>query len=114
MLIIGIAVYFIILIFTVKDKKIGLKYALIWFATGVFMLLIAVFPGILKLVSSILGIYDETNTCFTLFLFLIILLLLSITKIITALNESAKRLTQELALLEKRVRDIEKDHNLQD
>lgn len=76
-------------------------------ASGVVMLVLAVFPQILGWLAALVGIYDPTNALFAFMFFCVIILLMSITAIVSKLNEKSKQLIQSVALLEKRVRELE-------
>ena len=71
------------------------------------MLVLAVFPQILGWFAALVGIYDPTNALFAFMFFCVIILLMSITAIVSKLNEKSKQLIQSVALLEKRVRELE-------
>ena len=74
------------------------------------MLALAVFPRILSWLAALVGIYDPTNALFAFMFFCGIIILMSITAIVSKLNEKSKRLIQSVALLEKRVRELENNH----
>ncbi len=76
------------------------------------MILIAVFPQILNSIFNILGIQVYSNGIFAILLFFFMVILMSITSIVSILNHKVRSLTQEVALLEKRIRELEnKDEN---
>lgn len=52
--------------------------------------------------------YEPTNALFAFMFFCVIIILMSITAIVSKLNEKNKRLIQSVALLEKRVRELER------
>lgn len=106
-LIIGILIYFYILFYLIKRKSLNLKYTLLWIFSGIVMFLITIFPGIMNFITNFLGIVDMTNGLFMVLIFCIILILMSITSIVSKMNEKNKELIQKCALLEKRVRELE-------
>jgi hypothetical protein len=71
------------------------------------MLLVVLFPRIINYVSKILGIVTPANAVFTLELFFLIVILMSITSIVSKLDEKMKKMIQYTALLEKRIRELE-------
>lgn len=111
-LIAGIIVYFYILFYLIKKKSLNLKYTLLWIFSGSIMLIIAIFPQIIISFTHILGIIDVTNGLFAIMIFFILIILMSITGIVSKLKERNKKLIQECALLEKRVRELEKQNNI--
>lgn len=111
-LILGIMIYFCILFFLINKKSLNLKYSLLWILSGIIMLIISIFPKIMIFITELLGIVDMTNGLFTVIIFCIILILISITSIVSKMNDRNKQLIQKCALLEKRVRELEKNKKL--
>lgn len=75
--------------------------------SGCLMLALALFPQILNWFAALIGIYEPTNALFALIFFCIIIILMSLTAIVSKLNERLKRLIQSVALIEKRLREQE-------
>lgn len=104
----GIALYFILIVYFLKKKALSLKYTLLWFASGFMMLLLVIFPNILYKVADFLGFASPVNALFAVVIFFMLCILMSITSIVSKLNSKNKSVAQQLALLEKRVRELEK------
>lgn len=87
----------------VRKGALDLKFALSWFAVGVIVLVLDIFPGIMSYLVHLLGIELPVNMlfffgfCFTLFLVFIL------TIKVSRQSEQLKRLTQEVGLLEERI-----------
>lgn len=109
-MLVAVVLYFVLLFQLLKKKRLYLKYALLWILSGCIMLGLALFPEMLSFFAHIVGIYDPTNALFAIAFFCIILILMSLTAIVSKLNERVKRLAQSIALLEERLREIE-EHN---
>lgn len=107
-LVIGILVYFYILLYLIKKNRLNLKYTLLWIFSGLIMLVVVIFPTIMRSIIRLLGIASFTNGLLSLTIFFIIIILMSITGIVSKMKEDNKKLIQKSALLEKRVREIEK------
>lgn len=107
-LIVGVIVYFVILISLLKNNRLNLKYTLLWLFAGILLLLLAIFPDTMLFVTQAIGIADPTNGLFSILIFCILIILISITAIVSKLNNKNKQLIQAVALMEKRVRDLEK------
>ena len=105
----GIAVYFFLLTVLLKKERLLLKYTLLWLVAGIIMLVFTFFPGLLEKMSSFLGIYSPVNALFTVIIFCTIMILMSLTSIVSAQNEKLKRLIQNQAIIEERLKQIEKD-----
>ena len=108
-MLLAVTVYFVLLFFLLKKRSLHLKYTLLWILSGGLMLLLALFPHILDWFAELIGIYEPTNALFSLIFFCVIIILMSLTAIVSKLNEKNKRLAQSTALLEQRVRELEKE-----
>lgn len=106
-LIIGIIIFFIMILKYLKDKTLNLKYSLLWLFTGVCLLILAIFPKLLDMISALIGIYSPVNALFMLGFVFVIMILMSLTSIVSRQNRKIRTLIQELAILEKRVREVE-------
>ena len=107
-MLLAVALYFVLLIFFLRRKRISLKYSLLWLFSGIVMLLLALFPRILGWVSAAVGIVTPVNALFAVALFCIIIILMSMTAIVSKQNAQLVQLAQANALLEQRVRELEK------
>lgn len=106
-MLLAVGVYFLFLLQLLKRKRLNLKYTLLWILSGVIMLILALFPGILNVFSELVGIYEPTNALFAIIFFCVIIILMSLTAIVSKLNNQMKRLAQAIALLDKKVREQE-------
>jgi len=81
------------------------KYALLWLVGSILMMMAVLFPEGLFALSSLVGIIDPTNMVFFLAFFMSLLIIFSLSIIVSRLSMQVRRLTQAVALLEKRVED---------
>ena len=108
LLILGAIALFGMIVWLIKHKKIEVKYSIIWLAFSATMILFAIFPYLVLVLGDISGVANPVNFIFmTLFVF-ILLILLSVSAVISGFSTKIKRLAQANALLEKRVRELEK------
>lgn len=107
-LIVGLAIYFVIILFLLKNRRLNLKYTLLWLLTGLILLLMAIFPQILGGLAELLGFQSSMNLLYVLLLGLIMMILMSITSIVSGQNDRIRKMAEENALVEKRVRELEK------
>lgn len=103
----AVALYFVLLIYFLRRKRINLKYSLLWLFSGIVMLLLAVFPRMLDRAAAIVGIASPVNALFAIVLFCVMIILMSLTAIVSRLNNQLLQLAQANALLERRVRELE-------
>lgn len=85
----------------VRKEALDIRFALSWLAVGVIVLILDIFPSAMDWLVHLLGIELPVNMmfffgfCFTLFL------VFGLTTKVSRQAEQLKRLTQEMALLEK-------------
>lgn len=106
-LLIGVLLYLILIIWLMRKGKLSLKYTLIWFLTGLVLLVCAIFPGLVRTVTHMMGVYSEVNAVFFIGVCFLLLIILFLTSVASGLSERIRNLTQTQAMLEKRVRDLE-------
>ncbi len=96
---------FVIIINMVRKKSLDLRYALIWLALIAMILVIVIVPGLLGVITHFLGIYDAMNMVFFMGFVFLIVVTFFLTAALSRNSNRIKALTQQVALLEKRVRD---------
>lgn len=106
-LIIAVVCYFIVILYFLKQKALNLKYTLLWLVAGLVMGVLVAVPELLVSIIRIFGIQDNMNGLFIFAIGFIIMILLSLTSIASRQNHKIRTLTQELAILDKRVRELE-------
>lgn len=106
-LIVAVVCYFVVILYFLKQKALNLKYTLLWLVAGLVMGILVVVPELLVKIIHIFGIQDNMNGLFLFAIGFIIMILLSLTSIASRQNRKLRTLTQEVAILEKRVRELE-------
>ena len=106
---IAIAVYFILIFKYIRQRTLLLKYALLWIMSGAIMALLVIFPRLLDIFIYIVGIQTPMYGLFIAVMSFTIIVLMSLTVIVSALNDKIKDLTQKMAMYEKRIRELEKN-----
>ena len=106
-LIIGVIVYFVIVLMFLKKKALALRYTLLWLAAGVVLGIMVIWPQTLVAFIHMLGISSNMNGLFILCIAFLIMILMSITSIVSKQAEKIKNLTQTVAKMEKRIRELE-------
>lgn len=104
----AVGLYFLMVFLLLKRKSLNLKYTLLWLFSGVVMLVLAAFPRLLDWFAVLVGVYDPTNALFAFMFFCVIVILMSLTAIVSKLNEKSTRVIQNMALMERRIRELEK------
>jgi len=108
-LITAVICYFIIILYFLKQKALNLKYTLLWLVAGAVMGVLVMVPELLVTIIRIFGIQDNMNGLFIFAIGFLIMILLSLTSIASRQNRKIRTLTQELGILEKRVRELESE-----
>ena len=73
----AIFVYYGVLVYLLRKNSLNLRYTLLWLLVGLIMLVLVLFPGILKVFADAVGIYSEMNALFAVISFCGIMLLIS-------------------------------------
>lgn len=90
----------------VRKRRVELKYTLMWYLVATILLVFDLFPTLLNGLTNLLGITLPINMLFFLGFGLILMIVFSQTVIISNLTRRDKRLTQEIAMLNKRIDDL--------
>lgn len=106
-LFIMVLVYFVVAVRLIHRKRLSLNYSLLWMFMLLIMLIMVMFPQLIYSLAGLVGIDLPINMIFTGFAFLTLIMLFNLTCIVSRDNEKNRALTQQLALLEKRVRELE-------
>ncbi|PRR83048.1 DUF2304 domain-containing protein [Clostridium vincentii] len=104
--IVAIIIYLVIIIHLLKKKKLNLKYTLLWLIAAIVLLIVTIFPTSMYFISSIIGIDTPINSALILAGMFVLIILITLTSIVSGLNQTVRVLTQKLGLLEKQVRDL--------
>jgi len=87
----------------IRKKKLMEKYALLWFASAIFLTTFAVWRNLLEKLAALLGVYYAPSALFLIVLFCGLVLVLHFTIVISRLSEQNKTLAQTVALLKQQV-----------
>ena len=108
-LLIAIFVYLVLIIVLLRKKSLNLKYSLLWMFMAVVLLLMVAFPKAIEFLADVIGVASYINAIFMAFIFIILLLVVSLTSIVSKQHREIKTLIQNVALLQKRVEELEKN-----
>ena len=104
---VAVICYFIIILHYLKNKMLELKYTLIWLFAGVIMGVMVFLPDLLVRFVHLLGIESSMNGLFILAIAFVIMVLMTLTSIVSRTMIKVRAMIQEIAMLEKRVRELE-------
>lgn len=103
----GIFGYFLLIMNYLARRKLNIKYTLLWLFSVIILFLIALFPQGIYWLSNIFGFQAPINLVYIFAGAFGLLILLSITVIVSTINNKIIKLVQTQALLEKRIRELE-------
>jgi len=105
-ILLGVAVALFV-INQVRTRKIKEQYALLWILTAILLVLVPIFVDVVDAISYALGILYPPAFIFLIALVCILLILFQFSMSISRFSEQIKVLVQEIALLTKRVEELE-------
>lgn len=99
--------YFGGIFYLLKKRLLELRYTLLWIFSGIVMMLIVIFPAAFERLMNRIGIIEAPNGLFAVVLFLLLVILVSMTSALSKMNRQIKTLAQKFAAYEKRLRMLE-------
>ncbi len=90
----------------VRKNKLDLRYGLIWIIVGVCIIILDFSPRLLTALTGFMGIELPINMLFFLGFCFSLMIMFGLTKTISDLVHKVKRLTQEMAIMEKRIEEL--------
>ena len=108
LMILGAVILLLIIFVLLKKGKMTFKYSLLWLGLAVVLVIFAICPYVVYVLRDLLDVEMPVNLVFMLMFCFVLVVLISLSIAVSQLAEKCKRLTQENALLEKRVRELEK------
>jgi hypothetical protein len=93
----------------IRSRRLQERYAMLWLLTGIVLLVLGLWRGLLSTIADAVGIAYPPSALFVLAAFFILLLLLHYSTVISALSDQNRILAQRLALLEARLGQAQRD-----
>jgi len=93
----------------VRRRRLLERYALLWLFAALIILGLAIWRGALERVASAVGIYSPPNALFFIALGFVLVLLLHFSAAVSRLSDQSKVLAQRQAILEQRVRRLQRE-----
>lgn len=111
LLIIIVMIWAMVAVRMIHRKKLNLGYSLLWLFLALVMIVAVLFPDLVYSLTALVGIDIPLNLILTGFALFSLMMMFYLTCIVSRDNERNRALTQQVALLEKRVRDLEEKLN---
>lgn len=90
----------------VRKNGLDLRYGLIWIIVGLCIIVLDFSPGLLSAMTEFMGIELPINMLFFLGFCFSLIIMFGLTKTASDLVHKVKRLTQEIAILQKRIEEL--------
>jgi hypothetical protein len=107
-LIVLLIIFALFLIRQVTKKKVDIRYTLPWFLLVIALGILAIFPEVLSFITALVGITLPINLLFLSGLILALAIIYLLTIMVSRMNSEIKTLSQKVALLEKKLKDMDK------
>jgi hypothetical protein len=91
----------------VRQRRLRERYALLWMAAALVLLVLAIWKHLLSVLSHAVGIATPSNALFVVAFAFVLLLLLHFSVSVSRLSDQTRVLAQRLALVEERLRGVE-------
>ena len=98
----------------VRRRRLREKYALLWILTAIVLLVLSVWRGAVTSIATTLGVSYGPTVLFAVGALFVLVVLLHYSTVISALTDRTVVLSQQLAILEERLRRLEADQSLDD
>ncbi len=102
----------LILVGLTRSRKIRIQYSLLWFLSAFLLLIFSVFRDLLTIFATIVNIYYAPSFILVVIIFIGFVLGIHFSIVLSTLTEENKKLIQEVALLNNRIENLEKNIKL--
>lgn len=107
-MIVSSIILIIIITHFLKKGRIPEKYALLWYAFALAILLFSLFPGVFSWLAKILGFVMPSNMIMLALIAILFLLVMALTIMIAGQKKKTTLLIQEVSLLKNEIKKIKK------
>lgn len=90
----------------VQKGRLDIAYCWLWLCIGISTILVVLRNDLLKFISSTIGAVSDTTTVFLMGFFLIVLMCLQFSLVISLHRRQIKKLYQKIALLSSKVEQL--------
>ena len=110
-MILGSVGLLLIVLELVRRRRLKEEYSLLWLLTALVLMALSIWRSSLDLIAKIMGIFYPPTALFVVGFGFVLLLLLYFSTIISQLSGENNSLTQRIAILDWRVRQLEEQIN---
>lgn len=91
-----------------RHRRLRERHALWWLLAGTLALIVGIFPGTLEWAANVIGIEVPINLVFFVSIAILFLVCLQHSSELTKLESKTRRLAEETALQDLRIRELER------
>lgn len=102
-----VVAFMIVMIRLISKRLLSLKYSLLWLFVCLALIILVVFPEALYYIATILHVELPINALYLISIFVLMLISLSLTVIVSKQTVRIRTIAQDNALLEYRLRKLE-------
>lgn len=92
-------VLFIVIIMILGKRRIPVKYSLVWLFSSFLILLIAIVPQLFQKIAKALGFVTMSNMVIGLFIFILLMITIILTVIVSGQRKKITLLIQEVSMI---------------
>jgi hypothetical protein len=96
---------FVFVFWMLRRGSLQEKYAVLWLGVSGVALILAIFPGLLRWITDVLGVETPSNLLFFVTIVLLILVSIQLSFELSRHEAKIRRLAEEVALLDERLRE---------
>ena len=100
--------YIVVLIKAIKRKNLQISFSIFWIVSGILLVIALAIPNLVEKISYKLGFITPSNMVFCITIFIAFYLIFSITLKLAQENKKNISLIQEISILKKKVRNLER------
>ena len=107
-MIIGAVLFLATTIYFIRNKGLDLYHSIMWFCGAIIILLMALFPGGMRVLTRMAGIELPSNLVFLILIAYLMITSLSLSAAVSRQHARIRRLVQQISLLENKLEKLEK------
>lgn len=106
-LLVLLAIGLAVVINMVRKRVLELKYVLVWLFSDIILIFLVIFPGLIRKITDMLGIYSQMNMIFFLGFLLSLVIIFTLTVTISKETANVRRMSQTIAMLHKEIQQLQ-------
>lgn len=103
----------IVIIDMIRKKRLELSYALSWLLVGIGVLILDIFPQLIKTISEKIGIVSPVNMLFFFGFCFSLIIIFVLTIAVSKLSIKIKQLAQQIAIYEKKEKERRQQNEME-